>query len=168
MATSESVDGFYSMQRSRERIAANGETWHERIPSNVFINMNTNSTAVPIDVAEVEEVARSNMVISPSEHKIEDYIDLPNIVLATSALRQGKPPNERGAWDMKTRVMIEQWQATKKALGRMAQFLSSQGIIDRSRLPTASVLPVIAGLYFDIPESGDSSGRGEQLLRKYL
>ena len=187
----ESVDGFYSMQRSvRERIADLRETVkHYNLPFlslpsqtdksvalNVFINMNTNSKPLSqydIIVAEVEEVAgRSlhDMVKDLArEHKrIEDYIDLPNIVLATSALRQGKPPNERGAWDMKTRVMIEQWQATKKALGRMAQFLSSQGIIDRSRLPTASVLPVIAALYFDIPESGDSSGRGEQLLRKYL
>ena len=187
----ESIDGFHAMRQSvSERIANLRETVrHYNLPYlslppqtdksvalNVFINMNTNTQPLSqydIIVAQVEGVAGQSLHdmlddLDREHPRIKEYVDLPNIVLHTSALRQNKPPNERGAWDMKTRVMIEQWQATKKALGRMAQFLSSQGIIDRSRLPTASVLPVIAALYFDIPESGDSSGRGEQLLRKYL
>ena len=187
----ESIDRFYAMQQSvREGIANLRETVsHYNLPYlslpsqtdksvalNVFINMNTNTQPLSqydIIVAQVEGiVGRSlhNMLddLGREHPRIKEYVDLPNIVLHTSALRQNKPPNERGAWDMDQGIMIQQWQATKKNLGRMEKFLLSQGIIDRRRLPTSSTLAVIAALYFDIPESGDSSGRGEQLLRKYL
>ena len=185
------TEEFYKMRESvRECITSLRETVsHYNLPFlslpsqtdksvalNVFINMNTNTQPLSqydIIVAQVEGVAGQSLHdmlndLDREHPRIKEYVDLPNIVLHTSALRQNKPPNERGAWDMDKGVMIQQWQATKENLGRMEKFLLSQGIIDRRRLPTSSTLAVIAALYFDIPESRDLSGRGEQLLRKYL
>jgi hypothetical protein len=50
----------------------------------------------------------------------------------------------------------------------MAEFLKTEGIYDRQRLPTNAVLAVIAALYSKIPESGDKRGQDELLLKKYL
>jgi len=88
--------------------------------------------------------------------------------LTTSALLQNALPNQRGAWDMDKRVMLEKWDIMKCVLSRMAEFLKNEYIYDRQRLPSNAVLAVIAALYADIPQSGDKRGRDELLLKKYL
>ena len=143
---------------------------------NVFINMNTNSkplSTYDIIVAEVESVmgrslhdlTDSLIAMSP---EIADYEEPSKLILNTAALLQNQLPNQRGAWDMDKREMVEHWATLERSLQRMARFLRSEGIFDENRLPTNAILAVIATLYRDIPEAGDKLGQDELLLKRYL
>ena len=143
---------------------------------NVFINMNTNSkplSTYDIIVAEVESVMEQSLhdlqdALDEKDPNIGRYSELSDMILTTSALLQNALPNQRGAWDMDKKVMVENWDIMERGLSRMAEFLKNEGIYDRQRLPTNAVLAVIAALYADIPESGDKRGQDELLLKKYL
>jgi len=142
----------------------------------VFVNMNTNSkplSTYDIIVAEVEKVMGQSLhdlqdALDDKDPNIARYSELSNMILTTSALLQNALPNQRGAWDMDKRVMLNKWDVMERGLRRMAEFLKNEGIYDRQRLPTNAVLAVIAALYEDIPESGDKRGQDELLLKKYL
>jgi hypothetical protein len=142
----------------------------------VFINMNTNSkplSTYDIIVAEVESVMGQSLHdleegLRQRHPEIAAYSDLPSLILTTAALLQGELPNQRGAWDMDKRKMVDQWEVMEAGLRRMATFLRSEGIIDADRLPTNAVLAVIGALYAAIPESGDKLGQDELLLKRYL
>ena len=142
----------------------------------VFIKMNTNSQPLSqydVIVAEVEDVMGSSLhdlqdALDKKYPAIGGYSELPDMILTTSALLQGDLPNQRGAWDMDKRVMVQKWDIMEAGLHRMAEFLRIEGIYDSQRLPTNAVLAVIAALYENIPESGDKRGQDELLLKKYL
>ncbi len=151
-------------------------TTEKSVALDVFINMNTNSKPLSqydIIVAEVESV------MGRSLHDLQDELDerhpevaryalLSDLILTTSALLQGSLPNQRGAWDMDKKRMVEDWAVMEQGLSRMAEFLRGEGIFDHQRLPTNAVLAVVAALYSFIPESGDKRGQDELLLKKYL
>lgn len=142
----------------------------------MFVNMNTNSKPLsPYDiiVAEVEGVMGQSLhalqdALDKKDPNVARYSELSDMILTTSALLQNALPNQRGAWDMDKRVMVNNWKVMERGLGRMAEFLKNEGIYDRQRLPTNAVLAVIAALYAEIPESGDKRGQNELLLKKYL
>lgn len=142
----------------------------------VFINMNTNSkplSTYDIIVAEVENVMGQSLhdlqdALNEEDVNIGRYSELSDMILTTSALLQNALPNQRGAWDMDKRVMVENWIVMKRGLSRMAAFLKNEGIYDEQRLPTNAILAVIAALYSEIPEIGDKLGQDELLLKKYL
>ncbi|MGP5009972.1 GmrSD restriction endonuclease domain-containing protein [Psychrobacter glacincola] len=142
----------------------------------VFINMNTNSKPLSqydIIRAEIEGVKDVSLDDYQNEldkkyPTIKHYFELPFLILATSALIQGKLPNQRGMWDMNKEDMVDNWDRMSLGLSKMATFMESQAIYDRARLPTNAVLAVIAALYVDIPENLDSRGNFEILLKKYL
>lgn len=151
-------------------------TTDKSVALNVFINMNTNSKPLSqydIVVAEVENVMGKSLhdleeELQIAHPEVARYAPLSDQILNTSSLLQGYLPNQRGAWDMDKRVMVEQWEKMATGLNRMAAFLKNEGIYDEQRLPTNAVLAVIAALYADIPLSGDKRGRDELLLKKYL
>lgn len=142
----------------------------------VFINMNTNSKPLSqydIIRAEIEGVKGVSLddyqtKLNTKYNNIHYYFELPFLILATSALMQDKLPNQRGMWDMKKDLMVENWDKMSLGLSKMAIFMESQGVYDQNRLPTNAVLSVIAALYTYIPESLDARGSFEILLRKYL
>lgn len=142
----------------------------------VFIKMNTNSkplTPYEVIVAEVEDVMGCSLhdlqdELDKKHSEIQKYSDLPDLILTTSALLQGALPNQRGAWDMDKRKMVQNWDIMETGLYRMAEFLNTEGIYDDQRLPTNAVLAVIAALYENIPKTGDKRGTDELLLKKYL
>jgi hypothetical protein len=142
----------------------------------VFINMNTNSKPLSqydIIRAEIEGVKGVSLdeyekSLNAKCPKVKFYFELPFLILATSALIQDKLPNQRGMWDMKKDEMVENWAKMENGLKQMADFLESQGIYDKDRLPTNAVLAVIATLYTLIPETLDERGKAEILLKKYL
>lgn len=142
----------------------------------VFINMNTNSKPLSqydIIRAEIEGVKGVSLddyqdELDKKYPTIQHYFELPFLILATSALMQGKLPNQRGMWDMNKEELVDNWDGMALGLSKMANFLESQGVFDRSRLPTNAVLAVIAALYVYIPENLDLRGRFELLLKKYL
>lgn len=143
---------------------------------NVFINMNTNSkplSTYDIIVAEVESVMGQSLhdlldELNEKHPAVKRYWSLPDMILSTSALLQESLPNQRGAWDMDKRVMVNNWQKMETGLSRMADFLLNEGIYDQQRLPTNAVLAVIAALFDSIPVSGDKRGVDELLLKRYL
>lgn len=142
----------------------------------VFINMNTNSKPLSlydIIVAEVEGVIGQSLhslqeTLDDQHPEIARYQDLAFLILATSALLQDAPPNNRGMVEMDKSKMIANWQTLEKSLARMAAFLASQGVYDEMRLPTNAVLSVIAACYAQIPETGDFLAKAEELLKRYL
>lgn len=142
----------------------------------VFINMNTNSKPLSqydIIRAEIEGVKGVSLDdyqndLDQKYPAVAHYFELPFLILATSALMQGKLPNQRGMWDMSKEELVDNWDSMALGLSKMATFLENQGIFDRNRLPTNAVLAVIAALYVYIPENLDLRGRFEILLKKYL
>lgn len=142
----------------------------------VFIKMNTNSKPLSqydVIVAEVESVMGSSLhdlqdALNAKHPAVQRYGDLSDLILTTSALLQDRLPNQRGAWDMDKRLLVEQWPVMESGLNRMAEFLTKEGIYDRQRLPTNAVLAVIASLYPSIPTAGDKRGQDELLLKKYM
>lgn len=143
---------------------------------NVFINMNTNSkplSTYDIIVAEVESVMGQSLHdleagLHQRHPNVARYAPLSDLILTTSALLQGDIPNQKGAWDMNKRRMVEHWGTLERSLSLMAEFLNNEGIYDAQRLPTNAVLAVIASLYASIPDTGDKRGRDELLLKRYL
>ncbi len=143
---------------------------------NVFINMNTNSkplSTYDIIVAEVESVMNRSLHDLESDFDdrhpdVSRYANLSDLILTTSALLQDKLPNQRGAWDMDKRLMVENWEKMEVCLCRMADFMKAEGIYDAKRLPTNAVLAPLAALLAEIPEAGDKRGTDELLLKKYL
>ncbi len=143
----------------------------------VFIKMNTNSKPLSqydVIVAEIEDAMGESLhdleaALAADHPEIGRYSELSDLILMTSALLQGQIPNQRGAWAMDKRVMMQKWPKMERGLKRMAGFLQAEGIFDEQRLPTSAVLAPIAAFYAeDIPESGDKLGRDELLLRTYL
>src|SRR5690606_19189560 len=101
---------------------------------NVFIRMNTNSK--PLSVYDII-VAEIESIMGQSLHDLQDqlteecpavarYADLSDLILTTSALLQDALPNQRGAWDMDKRVMLEKWEVMKRGLNNMAEFLRGE------------------------------------------
>lgn len=144
---------------------------------NVFINMNTNTkplSTYDIIVAEVESVMGQSlhdleMSLDELHPEVGRYSALSDVILTTSALLQGYLPNQRGAWDMDKRALVNNWEPMEAGLNRMADFLRREGIFDKQRLPTNAVLAPIAALYArDVAEHGDKRGKDELLLRRYL
>ena len=143
---------------------------------NVFINMNTNSkplSTYDIIVAEVESVMGKSLHdleadLNDRHPEIARYSPLSELILTTSALLQGYMPNQRGAWDMDKKKLVQYWEKMENGLVRMADFLRGEGVHDEDRLPTNAVLAVIAALYDDIPRAGDKRGQDELLLKKYF
>ncbi len=142
----------------------------------VFINMNTNSKPLSqYDIIRAEIEGVKGVSLDDYQKKLHDqhpdihhYFELPFLILATSALMQDKLPSQRGMWDMKKDTMVENWDKMTNGLSKMVVFMESQGVYDKSRLPTNAVLSVIAALYTVIPENLDARGKAEILLRKYL
>jgi hypothetical protein len=142
----------------------------------VFINMNSNSKPLSqydIIRAEIESVKQESLDdLEQQLHErfpnIEHYFEMSFLILATSALMQDKLPNQRGMWDMKKDLMVDNWELMERGLGSMAEFMEQAGIYDKKRLPTNAVLAVIAALFTIIPESLDKHGQGRLLLKRYL
>lgn len=142
----------------------------------VFINMNTNNKPLSVyDIVVAQLEAKMGMSLHDMQEKLEEkykavgrYGAWSRLILNTSSLLQGKPPNQKGARDLNMDDMAKNWSDLELGVSRMATFLQNEKIYDESRLPTSAVLPVISALYRDIPESGDVLGKHERLLKKYL
>lgn len=142
----------------------------------VFINMNTNSKPLSmhdIIVAEVESVTGQSLhaleaSLIEKSPKIARYSNVPELILATSALLQEKLPNTRGMIEMDKNQLLVNWGKLDRGLERMAAFLEDQRVFDAARLPTNAVLAVIAAAYESIPDDGDFLAKAEKLLRRYL
>ena len=150
-------------------------TTSKEIALSVFVNMNTNAkplSAYDIVVAELEGATGQRLKEMEADldrelPRLGKYLSLDNAVLQTSALLQGKTPNQRGYFDMDYVVFVENWSKMTRGLRRAVETVESLRIFDGERLPTAIPIPVIAALLADEPETGDRRGLVDKIMRRY-
>lgn len=145
------------------------------IALSVFVNMNTNArplTAYDIVVAELEgatghRLKEMEAALEVELPRLSGYLSLDSAVLQTSALLQGKLPNQRGFYDMDYAVFVQNWDRMKRGLRRAVQSVESMQIFDGERLPSAIPIPVIAALLADEAEDGDRRAAVDKIVRRY-
>lgn len=150
-------------------------TTSKEIALSVFVNMNTNAkplSAYDIVVAELEGATGQRLkemeaALDVELPRLSKYLSLDNAVLQTSALLQGKMPNQRGYFDMDYKVFVENWSKMTRGLRRAIETIESLRIFDGERLPTAIPIPVIAALLAAEPETGDRRGQVDKIMRRY-
>lgn len=141
----------------------------------VFINMNTNAKALAphdIVVAELEgatghRLKEMQAQLDQEFPSLKKFLALDTAVLQTSALLQGKLPNQRGYFEMDYALFVDNWEKMTRGLRRAIHSIESMRIYDGERLPTAIPIPVIAALLADESEDGDRRGYVDSLMRQY-
>lgn len=141
----------------------------------VFVNMNTNAKPLKphdIVVAELEGVTGRRLkemqaALDQQMPRLKDYVSLDSAVLQTSALLQGKLPNQRGFFDMDYYEFVENWEKMCEGLRRAIQIVENMQIFDSERLPSAVPIPVMAALLASEAAEGDRRATVDKLMRKY-
>ena len=142
----------------------------------VFVKMNTSSVRLDtydIVVALVEGETGKSLhdhvkVLEEAVPRINDYADVPGLVLDVVALRQNRVPSQAGYRGIDFSRMIVEWLAVVSGIKGMVNFLEEESIFDAQRLPSYTALPVIAALWEHLPTHPDQLGNARHLLRKYL
>ncbi len=142
----------------------------------VFVNMNTNAKPLsPYDIVVAELEGATGRRLKEMEvglvaelPRLGRYLDPSNAVLQTSALLQGKVPDQRGFFEMDYAMLVENWQRMTDGLRRALRTIESIRIFDGERLPSAIPLPVMAALLADEPDEGDRRAVVDRLMRRYL
>ena len=60
------------------------------------------------------------------------------------------------------------WEFIERGVAGAISFLYEEHIFDRERLPTVAVVPVLASIWSQMPQSLDAHGEARTLLRQYL
>ncbi|MBX3103797.1 MAG: DUF262 domain-containing protein [Cryobacterium sp.] len=156
-----------------------------RLPANtdkevalrVFINMNTNAKplrAYDIVVAELENVTGVLLreKLKSLNHELPTvrryFDDVGDTLLQVSALMQGKPPSQKGYYDLDYSRFVADWDTMASGLRRLSELLPEEGILDLRLIPTRPALPVAAALLAGADETGDRRAEFDQLVRRYL
>jgi hypothetical protein len=142
----------------------------------VFVKMNTSSVRLDtydIVVALVEGETGKSLhdhvkVLEEAIPRINDYADVPGLVLDVVALRQNRVPSQAGYRGIDFSRMIVEWLAVVSGIKGMVNFLEEESIFDAQRLPSYTALPVTAALWEHLPTHPDQLGNARHLLRKYL
>jgi hypothetical protein len=142
----------------------------------VFVKMNTSSVRLDtydIVVALVEGETGKSLhdhvkVLEEAIPRINDYADVPGLVLDVVALRQNRVPSQAGYRGIDFSRMIVEWLTVVSGIKGMVNFLEEESIFDAQRLPSYTALPVIAALWEHLPTHPDQLGNARHLLRKYL
>lgn len=150
-------------------------TTSKHVALSVFVNMNTNSKPLrPHDIVVAELEGATGKRLQEMEAALE--VELPRLsrfmsldvaVLQTSALLQGRVPNERGYFEMDYQRFVENWPRMTNGLRRAIEALESLRIFDGERLPTAIPVPVIAALLADEADVGDRRAFVDRVIRRY-
>lgn len=142
----------------------------------VFIQMNTSAirlTAFDIVVAQFEAANDSSLheLVEGVEHKVADasrYRDIGQWVLDVAALREGRTPTQASYQQVDLEQLADEWDGVVSGIEWAVGFLRSEHIFDAARLPSVTVLPILAALWPSIPTDPDGLGNATTLLRSYL
>ena len=142
----------------------------------VFIKMNTSSVDLrvfDIIVAQMEEATGQSLhqlegSLRAAVPEAERYVDIPDLVLRVAALRDNRPPTESSFKQLDMRRLWDDWEAIERGVKGAIRFLSEEHIYDRDRLPTVAVVPILASIWSQMPQSLDAHGEARTLLRQYL
>ena len=142
----------------------------------VFIKMNTTSvrlSAFDIVVAQLEAAMEQSLhdleaSLRAAVPKAERYVEVPDLILRVAALREDRPPTESSFLQLDMPRLSNEWGAIEKGVKGAINFLNEEQIFDRNRLPTVAVVPVLASIWSQMPQSLDAHGEARTLLRQYL
>ena len=142
----------------------------------VFIKMNTSSvqlSAFDITVAQFE--AETGQSLHDLEGSLraavpaaERYLPVSDLFLRVAALREDRPPTESSFRHLGMHRLLNDWETIAKGIAGAVGFLNEEHIFDRDRLPTVAVVPVLASIWSQMPQSLDEHGQARTLLRQYL
>ena len=142
----------------------------------VFIKMNT--TSVQLSKFDII-VAQFEGVIGQSLHDLEGslraaaptterYLPVSDLVLRVAALREDRPPTESSFMRLSMQRLSDDWETIERGIAGAIGFLNEEHIFDRDRLPTIAVVPVLASIWSQMPQSLDRLGQARTLLRQYM
>lgn len=142
----------------------------------VFVKMNTSNfklTAFDVVVAQVEAAAGASMhEILDGVHsqvpRAADYGDLGTLLLDVACLHSGRAASKANYLRLDYETLADHWIGMVESLQFMVGLLESEAVFDDARLPSSSVLPVLAALARDVPRSVDAQGRARAMLRYYV
>lgn len=148
----------------------------KEVALDVFIKMNTSSvklTTYDIIVALVEGETGKSLhehveALNEAVIRAAEYSELPRLVLDVVALRQDRIPSQAGYRGINYIKMTDEWETVIKGIEWMVQFLEEESIFDAQRLPSYTVIPIIAALWEHLPTQPDQLGNARHLLRKFL
>lgn len=171
------------VQSLRERVAAFNipflelpATTPKDVALDVFIKMNTTAVALtPFDiiVAQVEEATGKSLHDLVGELKakapeIDLYVKPSDLILSVAALRDDRSPTQASYQKLSMDRLVQEWEPLTDGIDWALEFLASERIFDGQRLPTISVIPVLAALHEHMPDGLDGRGNAISLLRKYI
>lgn len=142
----------------------------------VFIKMNTTSvrlSAFDIVVAQFEAATGQSLhtletSLRSAVPNAERYVEVPDLALQVAALREDHPPIESSFLRLDMERLWNEWDLIERGVEGAITFLDDERIFDRNRLPTAAVIPVLASIWSQIPQSLDDHGEARTVLRQYL
>ncbi len=142
----------------------------------VFIKMNTSNvrlTAFDVVVAQVEASAGSSLhdlldAVHAEVPNASAYGDLGTLLLDVACLHAGRPATKANYLRLDYEALPEQWQNLVPDLQVMVELLEGEAVFDEARLPSISVVAVLAALARELPKSGDALGNARALLRYYM
>ena len=142
----------------------------------VFIKMNTSSvrlTAFDIVVAQLESATGQSLhdLVASLRSAVPDaerYVEVPDLALQVAALREDRPPVDSSFLHLDLRRLGNEWGFIERGVKGAITFLGDERIFDRNRLPTVAVVPILAAIWSQMPQSLDGHGEARTLLRQYL
>ena len=142
----------------------------------VFIKMNTSSvqlSAFDITVAQFEAKTGQSLhdlegSLRASVPAAERYLPVSDLFLRVASLRENRPPTESSFKSLNMQRLSSESEAIEKGIAGAIGFLNEEHIFDRDRLPTVAVVPVLASIWSQMPQSLDAHGQARTLLRQYL
>lgn len=148
----------------------------KEVALDVFIKMNTRTvrlTTFDVIVAQTEEATGESLhdLVGGLVSRLPALgaYDTPeDLALGAMALLQDRVPNQSGYLGLNLDQMVKDWQKLEACAKTAVQFLEDEGVYDKERLPTESVLAPLVALWNWVPDHPDQLGNARILLRKYI
>ncbi len=142
----------------------------------VFVKMNT--SAVPLNAFDII-VAQFEARTGKSMHDlmldlrekcpaVESYVSPEQLVLQTAALRADRTPAQASFFQLDLMDVDTAWNEISEGVQWAIQVLEEECIFDDQRLPTVTVVPVLAALHKHLPKKLDDHGNARATVRAYL
>jgi len=142
----------------------------------VFVKMNT--SAVPLNAFDIV-VAQFEARTGKSMHALmvdlrekcpalESYASPEQIILQTAALRADRTPTQASFFQLDLSEVDEAWEELVSGVAWAVAVLEEECVFDDQRLPTVTVIPVLAALHKSLPTKLDEHGNARATIRAYI
>jgi hypothetical protein len=142
----------------------------------VFVKMNT--SAVPLNAFEIM-VAQFEARTGKSMHDLmvdlrekcpalESYASPEQIVLQAAALRSDRTPAQASFHQLDLSDVDTAWEEIAAGVRWAIQVMEEECVFDHQRLPTITILPLLAALHKHLPTALDAHGNARAMVRSYI